>query len=125
MQYDAQTPEEYIEMLDDDWRRGKIEELRTLIKAKSPDLKEFINYKMLGYQNERGVIFHLNAQKYHVGLYVGDAKKIDPTGELLAGIEAGKGCVRIKKSTSISDTRIAEFIEKTIEMRQNGEDIDC
>ena len=45
MQYDAKTPSEYIEILDNDWRREKIEELRVLIKLKAPSLFEGINYK--------------------------------------------------------------------------------
>jgi len=30
IQYDVKTPSEYIEILDDDWRREKLEELRAL-----------------------------------------------------------------------------------------------
>ncbi|GJM35569.1 MAG: hypothetical protein DHS20C18_45700 [Saprospiraceae bacterium] len=125
MQYEAKTPTEYINALEADWRREKIERLRTLIKSKAADIIEGINYKMLSYGDEKGVLFHLNAQKNYVSLYVGDAKKVDPDGSLLKGIDVGKGCIRFKQSVVIADTRIDEFVERAIDMWKRGEDIDC
>ena len=125
MQYEAKTPAQYIKNLEDDWRREKVKELRALIKIKAPDAVEGINYKMLSYSLGEGVLFHLNAQKNYVSLYVGNIKKIDPKGSLLRGFDLGKGCIRIKKSAVIADTRIAEFIERAIELRKQGADIGC
>ena len=125
MQYDVKTPSEYIEILDDDWRREKLEELRDLIKSKAPDLSEGINYKMLSYGDKNGNVFHLNVQKNYVSLYVGNAGKIDPDGELLKGINTGKGCIRFKKSLSLPDTRIDEFIERAVHLWEQGVDIEC
>ncbi len=125
MQYDVTTPAEYIEALDQDWRKEKIEQLRSIIKTSAPLLKEGINYKMLSYADEKGVVFHLNAQKNHVGFYTGDAKKIDPDGVLLEGIDIGKGCVRFKKSNDIASTQIDVFIAKAITLRDQGENIGC
>ncbi|TQV89329.1 iron chaperone [Aliikangiella coralliicola] len=125
MQYDVKTPAEYLDNLEDDWRREKLGVLRALIKKTAPDLVEGIHYKMLSYQDERGVIFHLNAQKNYVSLYVGDARKIDPEGLLLKGIDVGKGCIRFKKSTPIDTTNIAQFLKKLISLWKKGEDIGC
>lgn len=125
MQYDVKTPAEYIDALDEDWRREKLEHLRTLIKSKAPEFEEAIEYKMLSYKDERGAIFYLNAQKNYVSLYVGDARKVDHDGSLLKGIDVGKGCIRFKKSVSIPDTRIDEFVERSVEYWKNGEDIGC
>ncbi len=125
MQYEVTTPTEYLEALEKDWRLDKIQELRAIIKSSASDFEEIINYKMLGYKDERGVAFHLNAQKNYVSFYVGDAEKVDQTGELLKGIDVGKGCIRFKKSVSIADTRIGEFIEKAVGLWKAGEDIDC
>lgn len=125
MQYDVKTPAEYIDALEDDWRREKIEHLRTLIKSKAPDFVEGIEYKMLNYSDDKGTIFHLNAQKNYVSLYTGNVKKVDPDGSLLKGIDVGKGCIRFKKSIAISDTRIDEFVERAVELWKNGEDIGC
>lgn len=124
MQYEATTPQEYLSQLEDDWRKEKLEELRKVILANSA-IKEGINYKMLSYADAKGVVFHLNAQKNYVALYVGDAAKVDPNGELLQGIDHGKGCLRFKKSTNISDTRISEFVEVAISKWKEGEDIGC
>lgn len=125
MQYEAKTPEEYISMLDKDWRLEKLEQLRSMIRSKASDIKEGINYKMLSFSDNRGNIFHLNAQKNYVSLYVGNANKIDADGTLLKGIDVGKGCIRFKKSTVLAETRIEEFIEKTIQMWKNDQDTDC
>jgi uncharacterized protein YdhG (YjbR/CyaY superfamily) len=80
---------------------------------------------MLCYRDKKGIIFHLNAQKNYVSLYVGDIHKIDPDGSLLKGIDKGKGCIRFKKNTSLSETGIEFFIEKTIQLWKEGKDIYC
>lgn len=125
MQYDAQTPAEYMTMLEDDWRREKVEYLRTLIKTTAPQLNEGIEYKMLSFGDEQGNLFHLNAQKSYVSLYVGDASKIDPDGELLTGIDVGKGCLRFRKSVDPAETQVDKFIAQAVEMWQHGRDVAC
>ena len=125
MQYNVKTPSEYIDQLDDDWRLEKLEELRAIIKSKAPDMIEGINYKMLSYGDTDGIAFHLNAQKNYVSLYVGDTKKIDHDGELLQGLDIGKGCIRFKKSIVVSDTRIEEFIERIVTYWKRGTDVGC
>jgi uncharacterized protein YdhG (YjbR/CyaY superfamily) len=124
MLYNASTPAEYLDQLEEDWRKEKLKDLRALLLAQH-DFDEGIRYKMLSYQDDKGVVFQLNAQKNYVALYVGDASKVDPSGELLEGIDHGKGCLRFKKSTSISDTRIKEFVSRAIEMWREGKDIGC
>lgn len=125
MLYDVDNPVAYIEALDDDWRKEKLLELRAIIHEMAPSLAEGINYKMLSYSDKRGAAFHLNAQRNYVSFYVGDANKVDPTGELLKGIDVGKGCIRFKKSVEISQTRIDEFIQLAAQMWAKGIDIDC
>ena len=125
MQYDVTTPKEYIAKLEDDWRKEKLKELRSIIKTIAPKLEEGIEYKMLSYKDSKGSVFHLNAQKNYVSLYVGNAEKIDTDGKLLEGIDVGKGCIRIKKSVNIPDTMLDEFIARTVDLREQGKDIDC
>ena len=60
-----------------------------------------------------------------MGLYVGNASKIDQDGNLLKGLDLGKGCIRFKKSVSIDEGRIGEFVERTIDLWNKGEDIGC
>lgn len=125
MLYDVNTPAEYLKALEDDWRKPKLEELRALILEAEPELVEGIEYKMLCFGDGTRTVFHLNAQKNYVSLYVGDTAKIDAVGEMLDGIDKGKGCLRFKKSTIVGDTRIDEFIQKTIEIWKAGKDIGC
>ena len=125
MQYEVNTPAEYLEALEKDWRKETLLQIREIIKGKDPDLQEEIEYKMLGYRDDRGVIFHLNAQKNYVSLYLGNSSKVDTDGSLLKGLNLGKGCIRFKKSIAVSDTRIDEFIEKAIQLWKDGEDIGC
>ena len=125
MQYDVNSPNEYIAALEDDWRKEKLLNLRSIIKTKAPNIVEGIEYKMLSYSDGQGTVFHLNAQKNYVSLYVGNAEKIDPEGKLLEGIDVGKGCIRFKKPVNISDTLIEEFISRTIDLRNQGIDIEC
>ena len=125
MQYDAETPAEYLKEIEADWRKEKLLELRKIIKKHCPDLKEGIKYGMLSFRSAKGGGFALNAQKNSVNFYVGTAAKVDPEGVLLAGLDVGKGCIRFKKTTVVSKTRIEDFIKKAIDMLRNGEDLGC
>jgi uncharacterized protein YdhG (YjbR/CyaY superfamily) len=104
MQYDANTPEEYMDLLKPDWRKGKIIELRKILKSLWPELKEGIEYKMLCFAYGEKNIFHLNAQAAYVSFYVGNIDKIENARTLLKEFNMGKGCIRIKKSINLSDT---------------------
>lgn len=125
MLYEASTPEDYLDQLEADWRRDTLTSLRERIKKSAPDLEESIHYKMLGYGIKGTYVFHLNAQKNYVSLYVGDASKIDPDTSLLAGLNVGKGCIRFGKSVKVEDTQIAEFIKQAVAMWRQGVDIGC
>ena len=125
MQYDVKTPEEYIHLIDQDWRREKLLILRELIRTKAPNIVESIHYKMLGYGDDKSFLFHLNAQRNYVSLYVGNLDQIDPNGELLRGLNRGKGCIRFTKSVSITGTRIEDFIEQAIYLWMQGKDLSC
>ena len=124
MQYDVEKPEDYLSALEKDWRKELLLEIRSILLG-SGELSESISYKMLGYSDDEGTLFHLNAQKNYVALYLGDINKVDPSGELLKGIDCGKGCVRFKKSTKIGDTKVADFISLAITKWKNGEDVVC
>jgi len=125
MLYNVNSPSDYIDRLDDDWRLQKLQEIRSIIKQNAPQLEERIHYKMLGYGIGDTYVFHLNAQRAYVSLYVGNASRIDTTGELLQGLNVGKGCIRFSRSKKVAETRIDEFIARAFEMWRNGENIDC
>ena len=125
MLYDAKTPAEYLDQLEDDWRRNTLMELRALVLATSPHIEEFIHYRMLGYGVANNFVFHLNAQRGYVSLYVGNISKIDPTGEWVAGLSIGKGCIRFTKSKPVGKSRIDEFISRAVELWLAGADVKC
>ncbi len=125
MQYDAKNPEEYLELLDQDWRKERLLEVRSMILTYGTDLEESIQYKMLGYGKNELQIFGLNAQKGYVSLYVGTIDKINDASELLAGYDYGKGCIRIKKSIDIHKTGLEVLIKRTIDIWRAGGDTSC
>ena len=125
MLYDVKTPKEYMESLDLDWRKEKLQELRDIILKQNAKITESINYKMLHFKlNDLG-LFHLNAQKGYVSLYCGNTKKVDPDGKLLEGLNHGKGCIRFTKSKDVSKTRIDEFIVQAVSLLKSGADLGC
>jgi uncharacterized protein YdhG (YjbR/CyaY superfamily) len=125
MQTDVKTPAEFLNAQEDDWRLERLNHIRSLIKEKAPGLTEGINYKMLSYEDAQGTAFHLNIQKGYVSFYVGDISKVDPYGEMLAGLNVGKGCIRFKKTAKLESTQFDQFFEKAYDMWQQGKDIDC
>ena len=125
MLYEVNTPEEYLSQLDDDWRKTTLTQLRALIKTKAPELEERIHYKMLGYGVDDDFLFHLNAQKSYVSLYVGDASRINPDGRLLEGLNVGKGCIRFGKRVSVEESRIDEFIDLAVRRWKEGLEFGC
>lgn len=125
MLIDANTPSEYLDQLEDDWRRSKLLEIRDVIRAQAPELEESIHYKMLGYGIGDDYVFHLNTQRAYVSLYVGNISKIDPGGELVKGLSVGKGCIRFGKSVDVCITRTAEFVARGFEIWRLGGDLDC
>ena len=125
MLYDVKTPEEYLEMLESDWRKDKLQEVRAMIKGQAPHLIEGIAYKMLCYGNGATNIFHLTAQQAYVSLYVGTIDKIENARELLKEFNMGKGCIRIKESINLSETKIEVFIQKVLQTWNEGGNTDC
>ncbi len=125
MQYDVKTPQAYLDALEDDWRKQKLLNLRQLILDSNSELQEVINYKMLGYRLGEELVFHLNAQKNYLGLYVGNISKIDPSGSLLADYNLGKGCIRISKTKAEDSPNMIEFIHLATKLAATGGDHSC
>ena len=127
VQYDVDTPNEYLELLEEDWRKEKVLRIREMILKHAPELNESIRYKMLnfGILETDDYLFALNTQKHYVSLYVGDILKVDPSGDMLIDFNLGKGCIRIRKTIDIEETGLEEFIKKTIDLWHDGHDVNC
>ncbi len=125
MQYEVRSPEEYLQQLNEDWRKEKLLQVRDMILKQEAAPKEFIQYKMLAYGQGNNTVFHLNAQKNYVSLYIGDVNKINNGRELLAKLDLGKGCIRIKKTDDLENTPLNQFIGKALEKWNSGGDVSC
>lgn len=106
MQYDVSSPKEHIESLEANWRNDALLDLRDLNLQQDSSVNESINYKMLCFKVNDSDLFHLNAQKGYVSLYCGNTEKIDPEGRFLTGLNIGKGCIRFRKTKTVSKTKI-------------------
>lgn len=125
MQYKASTPKEYLQQLDDDWRKEKLQQLREMLLKSSTNINEGIEYKMLSYGVDGKNLFHLNAQKHYVSLYVGNIEKVEKADNLLRGFDHGKGCIRVKKHSNITDGKLQAFILHTLDIWYKGRNTDC
>ena len=125
MQFDVETPQEYLEALEHDWRRVALLNIRQTLKEVAPHLEEGIAHKMLCYSDQAGAVLHLNVQKAYVGLYVGDIDALDPDGNLTSGISRGKTRLRYTKSKDVGDPRLRQLFERIIERRASGHHATC
>lgn len=120
MQYEAKSPKEYFELLENDWRKDKLLQIREFILKHGPELEEGILYKMLAYGDEETQVLGLNTQKSYVSLYVSSIQKNENANTLLEGFDYGKGCIRIKKTIATNKTELETFIKQMIEKWRAG-----
>lgn len=125
MQYDVKSPPEYFRILQEDWRKELLLNVRYILLSQSEILKESIEYKMLSYQLRNKTVFHLNAQKHFVGLYIGSIDKLEGSEKIRQSFDCGKGCIRIKKGDMDKLNLLNDFIRKVIEKEKMNEDIGC
>lgn len=125
MQYDVKSPKDYFAALDHDWRKEKLEHIRSTILHYATDVQEGIQYQMLAYGDGDKTLFNLNAQRAYVSLYVGNLSKIADAEALLSEYDKGKGCIRIKKKNTLPDPNLTQFIQNAIDQWQQGADTSC
>lgn len=98
MKIEAGSVAEYWDAVPDDWRRERMNSIRAAILREAPEVNESLAYGMLRYGwNEEQIVCHLACQVRHVGLYLGDVAALDPSGKWSAGLDIGRGCVRVRK----------------------------
>ena len=101
MIHEAATPKEYLSVLDDDWRKQRLLDIRDVFLS-VPDAGEGMKYQMLHYSVGDVSLGILNAQKGYVAIYMDDLAAFDPDGSLRDGLDCGKSCVRVKKRTDMA-----------------------
>lgn len=124
MQYEASTPEEYLSLLANDWRKDLLLDIRGFILEIDGSVEEAIEYKMLAFQLSDSTFLHLNAQKNYVGIYMGNISKVKGSEDVLKSYDCGKGCVRMKKSNTVGRD-LKNLIESLVGMCKRGEDHSC
>ncbi|MEO0918322.1 MAG: DUF1801 domain-containing protein [Pseudomonadota bacterium] len=100
MIHEAKTPEAYLDVLDDDWRKERVMALRAYFLSLD-GVSEGMQYKMLAYKRGDDPVAIMNAQKGYVSVYMDDLSILDPDGSLLAGYNCGKSCIRLRKTDGI------------------------
>lgn len=135
MQYEANTPEEYIAAIPEE-RRVMMQKLRTVIKTNLPKgFREEINYKMIGYIVPHSLYpngYHCNpklplsfiniaSQKnfiavYHSGIYA-DPKLMnwfvsEYPKYMTTKLDMGKSCIRFKNINKIPLELIGKLATK-------------
>ena len=113
MQYDATTPEAYLGLLENDWRRERLVAIRDVFLGLK-GIEEGIGHGMLQYRRNGEVFAYLNAQKGYVGVYLGDLERIDPGAAIRGTMNCGKSCVRVRKRDDLGV--VEELIGRKAEM---------
>ena len=132
MQYDANSPDEYIALIPDE-RRAIMKELRKTIKESLPrGFEEGMNYKMIGYYVPHSIypdgyhcdtsqplpFMNIASQKnsinlYHSGIYADENLHNWFVSEYpkhsKRKLDMGKSCIRFKKIDEIPLALIAEL----------------
>ncbi|MBT8262078.1 MAG: DUF1801 domain-containing protein [Bacteroidia bacterium] len=135
MQYDASTPEEYLDLIPEE-RKAPMKKLREVILENLPkDFEEGMNYKMIGYYVPHSVyppgyhcdpelplpFMNIACQKnfigvYHMGVYANpelyDWFVTQYAKHCKYKLDMGKSCVRLKKMDDIPYDLIGELASK-------------
>ncbi|MEM6638033.1 MAG: DUF1801 domain-containing protein [Pseudomonadota bacterium] len=116
MKYAAETPQDYLALLDRDWRHDHLIAVRDMVRELAPHWPETMGWGMLRFaSSDDDRMIYLNAQKGYVSVYVGNVKALDPEGALLDGLNYGKGCLRVRKTENLA--RIRSIIERKVAPR--------
>lgn len=132
---DAQTPDEYIDRLDEP-RRTEIRRLHDLIRRTAPQLEPHLASGMLAYgryqyQPKKGpggewMNIALASNKRYISLYI---MATDPAGgrylaetykDRLPSADIGKSCVRFKRVDELDQATLTQLIREGAELSPIG-----
>lgn len=123
----AETPEEYISIIEDHSRKAIIQQLHDFIQKTVPHLKPYIISGMIGYgtyhykynsgREGNWCIIALASQKNYISIYVcsidGNEYVAEKNKALLGSkVSVGKSCIRFKKIEDVD----MEGLEKVIKI---------
>ena len=112
MRSDAATVDAYLDELSDD-RRERLELIRGLCVELLPDHTEAMRWGMPVYLRDDRADFAFASQARHVALYVMQQGVVTANAERLAGLDMGKGCLRLKPAADIDVELVRRLLEAT------------
>jgi uncharacterized protein YdhG (YjbR/CyaY superfamily) len=118
MRRDSRSPKTYRADVSGEQRK-LLERIREVIFEVAPDVEEGIEHGMLDYPG----VANLAAQKHYVALYVAPAV-LAQHREAFSGIDAGKSCLRFKRSEQLDSAALRKLLDAVVAFRrgQPGDD---
>ena len=96
--------------------RGKLQELRTVIRKAAPDAEEHISYGM-PYYSHKGRLAYFRLSKNHIGLYI-PTPVVEEHKDELADYETTQATVRLPLDKKLP----VALIKKLVRARMNKND---
>jgi uncharacterized protein YdhG (YjbR/CyaY superfamily) len=103
----------YLESLEPE-RRKALTKVRSLVLDTVPGAVETMKYRMPTYEYGGGVLCAFASQKRYMSLYM-DTELVDKRREELAGLDAGKSCIRFRKLEKLPLDTVRTILEETVE----------
>ena len=103
----------YLESLEPE-RCKALTKVRSLVLDTVPGAVETMKYRMPTYEHEGRVLCAFASQKRYMSLYM-DTELVDKRREELAGLDAGKSCIRFRKLERLPLDTVRTILEETVE----------
>jgi uncharacterized protein YdhG (YjbR/CyaY superfamily) len=111
VQSKAATVDEYLETVEPK-RAPWLRKVRACALENLPGFVEDMRYGMPCYSRADGAAFAFNSQKQYVSLYVAPEVH-EMNAEALAGLDAGKSCIRFRKPETIDFALLERMLRDT------------
>jgi uncharacterized protein YdhG (YjbR/CyaY superfamily) len=108
----ATTVDAYLAEVPAD-RRERLEVLRALCLRHLPEHEEGMNWGMPVYLRDGRADIAWASQARHIALYVMQQGAVAANADRLAGLDMGKGCLRLKPSADIDVDLVRSLLEAT------------
>jgi len=112
MRSDATSVDEYLAGVPDD-RRPKLETVRQLCREHLPDHEEGVEWGMPVYRRRGQAEFAFASQARYISLYVMKQAAVEANADRLAGLDMGKGCLRLTPAAPIDTELVAALLDAT------------
>ena len=99
--------------------RGKLRQLRAILKSLVPKAEEKISYGMMGYKYLGRPLVYFGAFKDHVGFYPASSTFLKRFAADLRGYGTGKGTVRFPHGKPLPVSLIRKLIRARIRMSES------